>query len=151
MTVSNESRSTGVLILVDLRAGFGDCSSLPLARFGGLSLLVCALHCELPVSALAALGALSAVRAPHCGQPVVRDIPSGSVATFVLEIEVPSRYLLFSVLPPFLVSVMPDWYNHFYGHMWVVIAAGHFLAACVKFVFVSSWSNRAFLFPFVHL
>ena len=84
VTVSNDSLLTGVLILVDLRVGFGDCSSSPLARFGGPS-FICALHCELPVSALAALGALSAVRAPHCGQPVVRDIPSGSVATFVLE------------------------------------------------------------------
>ena len=46
-----------VMILVNLRVGFGDCSSSPLARFRGLLLLVCALHCELPVSALAALRA----------------------------------------------------------------------------------------------
>ena len=96
VTVSNDSLLTGVLILVDLRVRFGDCSSSPLARFCGPSFcaphcelhvfsLFRAPHCELPASAFATLRAFSAVCAPRCGQPVVRDIPSGSVATSVLE------------------------------------------------------------------
>ena len=75
----------------DLRVRFGDCSSSPLVRFRGL---------------------LLAVGVPRCGRPVVRDIPSGFVATSALEIEVSSRYFLFLVLPPFFVSVMPDRYSH---------------------------------------
>ena len=75
----------------DLRVRFGDCSSSPLVRFRVL---------------------LLAVGVPRCGRPVVRDIPSGFVATSALEIEVSSRYFLFLVLPPFFVSVMPDRYSH---------------------------------------
>ena len=57
--------------------------------------MICALHCELPVSALAAIGRCRLFVRPIAEKPVVRDIPSGSVATSLLEIEVPSRNLLF--------------------------------------------------------